>query len=88
MRKTVVKMICRGEYRVIFDDSAKRNPYTIYYEWTELNQSGWNHKRTKKIEEYGDLPSCLCYLAAILKDKYSEQPGKTPLDPPDNPHTV
>lgn len=87
MRKTVVKMICRGEYRVIYDDSAKVNPYTIHYKWTELSECGCRN-RTKKIKEYGDLPSCLCYLAAILKDKYSERPGKMPLDPPDNPHTA
>lgn len=58
MKKTVAKIIHNGTYRVVFDDNAIYNPYTIYYESYDLD--GDFHAR--KVEAYADLVGCLYHL--------------------------
>lgn len=57
MKKTVAKIIHKGTYRVVFDDNAKGNPYTIYKEW--YNEG----KHIKVIARYDDMTSCLYHIA-------------------------
>lgn len=57
MKKTVAKIIHKGTYRVVFDDSTKCNPYTIYKEWYN------NGKHSKKLTAYADMTSCLYHIA-------------------------
>lgn len=61
MKTQVLKMIHHGTYTVIFDDTAKTNPYKMYF--THYT-NGTKHK--KKVEEYADLYSCLCYLKVLV----------------------
>lgn len=56
MKKTVAKIIHKGTYRVVFDDSTNCNPYTIYKEWYEAGQ------RSKKLVAFQDMTSCMIYL--------------------------
>lgn len=58
MKKTVAKIIHKGTYRVVHDDSTKCNPYTIYHEYY-ANGS----KHTKKVTAYADMTSCLYHIA-------------------------
>ena len=62
MRRTVAKIINKGTYRVVFDDTKYINPYTIYRETHDID--GDFH--AKKVESYGDLASCLYYLADVV----------------------
>ncbi len=57
MRRTVAKIIHKGTYRVVFDDNAKCNPYTIYKEWHS------NGKHIEKLTAYEDMTSCLYHIA-------------------------
>ena len=61
MKTQVLKMIHHGTYTVIFDDTAKTNPYKIYL--THFT-NGTKHKN--KVGEYADLYSCLCYLKVLV----------------------
>lgn len=56
MKKTVAKIIHKGTYRVVFDDSTRNNPYTIYKEW--YNEG----KHSKVITKYQDMASCMYHL--------------------------
>ena len=56
MKRTVAKIIHKGTYRVVYDDSKYYNPYTIYYEHYS------NGFHSKKLVEYADLTSCLYHL--------------------------
>jgi len=64
VRRQVLKMVYNGEWSVVFVykemGESPMNPYKIYY------KSG---SSKKKIAEYADFYSCLCYL----KDKV--EPG-------------
>lgn len=59
MKKTVAKIIHKGTYRVVYDDSTRCNPYTIYKEWYD------NGKHNKKLTAYEDMTSCLYHIADI-----------------------
>lgn len=61
MKKTVAKIINKGTYRVVFDDSTNCNPYTIYKEWYNAGQ----HKQI--IAKYADMTSCLYHIAQEYK---------------------
>lgn len=58
MKKTVAKIIHKGTYRVVFDDNAKGNPYTIYREYYA---GGGKHRQV--IVRYEDMTSCMYHLA-------------------------
>ena len=58
MKKQIVKIIHNGIYKVIFDDSTKNNPYTIYKE--TYTADGRCH--TKTLVRYQDFASCMYYL--------------------------
>ena len=58
MKTQVVKMIHKGIWTVVLDDTAKINPYKIY----RTRYENGNKHRTKQTE-YTDFYSCLCYLA-------------------------
>ena len=62
MRRTVAKIINKGTYRVVFDDTKYINPYTIYRETHDID--GDFH--AKKVESYSDLKGCLCHLSDIV----------------------
>lgn len=53
MKKTVAKITHKGTYRVVYDDSTRYNPYTIYREWYNRG------KRTNKIASFSDFASCM-----------------------------
>ena len=57
-------MILDGEYRVIYDDKKAVNPYSVHHKWNELGEYGIR-KRTKKLIDYADFASCMCFLSAI-----------------------
>ena len=57
MTKTVAKITHKGVYGVVYDDSKRCNPYTIYKEF----YAGGHHKQ--KIAEYSDMTSCLYHIA-------------------------
>ena len=63
MKKTVVKVIHNGTYRVEYDDSKHLNPYTIYHEY--YGDGGRKHKT--KVEAYADLTSCLYHLSQTFR---------------------
>lgn len=58
MKKTVAKVEHKGKYRVVFDDSTRFNPYSIYKEYYE--DGGWHRK---KLVAYADMTSCLYHIA-------------------------
>ena len=58
MKKTVAKIIHKGTYRVVFDDSTRCNPYTIYKEY--YTAGGDKHRQT--IVKYQDMASCMYHL--------------------------
>lgn len=60
MTKTVAKIVHKGTYRVVYDDSRHYNPYTIYKEWYD------NGKHAKKLTAYADMTSCLYHIAEEL----------------------
>lgn len=62
MRRTVAKVVHKGTYRVVFDDTKYINPYTIYHETYDIDADF----HAKKVESYGDLASCLCHLTDIV----------------------
>lgn len=62
--KTLATMKANGEYRVIYDDSRRFNPYRIYYIWSELGPYGVDRHRELQ-EEYGDFYSAMIYLASV-----------------------
>lgn len=62
MKRTVVKVIYKGTYRVEFDDSKRYNPYTIYKEYFDGRQ-----KHKTKVEAYEDMASCLYHLSSLMR---------------------
>lgn len=64
MRKTreILKLTCKGGWKVVYDYTAETNPFIIYYFWRD-GSSG--HR--KLMERYGDLRSCLVYLANVME---------------------
>ena len=71
MKRTVAKIYNSGEYRVIFDDEKKTNPYTIYKKWNECGEYGIVH-RSKKLIEYGRLVDCMYHITWIIDGRISE----------------
>lgn len=57
MRKTVAKIMHKGTYRVVFDDSTRYNPYTIY---KETYSNGAKH--INKMISYSDFASCMYHI--------------------------
>ena len=62
MKKTVAKIIHKGTYRVVFDDSTNCNPYTIYKEYYTIGTAGAD-KHRQTIAKYQDMTSCMYHLA-------------------------
>lgn len=58
MKKTVAKITHKGTYRVVFDDSANGDPYTIY---KEFYAGGNKHKLI--VARYPDMTKCLYHIA-------------------------
>lgn len=63
MKKTVAKISHKGTYRIVFDDKAQVNPYTIYHEWYDQG------KHSKKIETYADMYSCMYHITHYIIDE-------------------
>jgi hypothetical protein len=63
MKRIIAKVICNGEYQVIYDDTQKVNPYRVYYKWCEVcGECGVKHRK-KQLQRYQDLGSAMYYLA-------------------------
>lgn len=58
MKRQVAKIIHRGVYKVIFDDSTMNNPYTVYR---------ISNGHTNKLIAYQDFASCMYYLSEVVK---------------------
>lgn len=61
MKKQLVKIERNGEYRVIYDDQQKVNPYKIVYTHYVLTKYGLRESR-KQIAKYANFSSCMYYL--------------------------
>lgn len=53
MKRQMAKIIHKGTWRVIFDDSKKTNPYRVT-------------KDGRKVIDYADLTSCLYYIGQAV----------------------
>lgn len=59
MKRQVSKILYYGEWKVIHDDTKAVNPYRVI-----LNG--------KKVVDYADLKSCLCYLSEAVESHAEE----------------
>lgn len=59
MGKLITK---KGTWRIIQDTNDNTNPYKVYLEYYDNDLQV--HKR--KMEEYGDMNSCLHYIAQYM----------------------
>lgn len=62
MRRTVAKVVHKGTYRVVFDDTKYHNLYTIYHETYDIDADF----HAKKVVSYADLASCMYHLTDIV----------------------
>ena len=64
-RATILRLTCKGVWKVIYDYTTRTNPFCVYYYWS-------GHQ--KLMERYADLGSCLVYLAnaAGWVERYGE----------------
>lgn len=62
MKRQVVKIINKGIYKVIHDDIAKYNPYTVY-------RVANGHQT--KLTALEDLTICLYFLSEVISDRNS-----------------
>ena len=58
--KLVGKIFINGEYRILFDEKAKYNPYRIVFIWYDAGR----HQKT--VNKYADLKSALFDLYASI----------------------
>lgn len=59
MKKQKATMIFEGNYKVIFDDQKKQNPYSVI-------SVSWDKKR-KKIAEFAYLDEAMQFLTNMVK---------------------
>lgn len=64
MKKTVAKIIHKGTYRIVLDDKAEYNPYTIYHEYY-----AGGSKHSKRVETYADMYSCMYHITHYIIDE-------------------
>lgn len=57
MTQTIAKIMYKGTYRVIYDDSKRYMPYTVY---KETYENGSKHKR--RLISYSDFASCMYHI--------------------------
>lgn len=57
MTRQIATLTHKGQYKVIYDDSNKQNPYRIVYKAN-------GHQKT--IAKYADFHSAMCLLAWIV----------------------
>ncbi len=62
MKRQVATMIHNGTWKVIYDDSAKLNPYRIVLVQNGYNKLGVWAKMQKTVARFADLASCMYYL--------------------------
>lgn len=60
MKRQIAKVSFNGEWVVEHHDTAKVNPYKVYYVY-------WNGGKHKKLRvSYADFRSCLCYIEQMV----------------------
>lgn len=62
MKRQVATMIHNGTWKVIYDDSAKVNPYRIVCSQYGYNKLGVWTRMQKTVAKFADLASCMYYL--------------------------
>ena len=64
--RQLASVLLKGyEYKVIYDYTAKTNPFVIYEFWNELTDHGcMKHKR--KVVSYNDYASCFWNLKELV----------------------
>lgn len=67
MKRQVATMTHNGQWKVIYDDSVKANPYRIIYIGYDYNKYGVWTQTQKTIQKYADLASCLYHLYQIAR---------------------
>ncbi len=67
MRRMLAKVVCGGEYQVIYDDTQEVNPYRVYHTWYELCGEHRLKRRKKQVQRYQDLGSAMYYLAEVVR---------------------
>ena len=60
MKKQVATLIHNGQYKVIFDDSTKMQPYRIIY---------ISNYKQKQLAKCADLPNAMKYLALVTMER-------------------
>ena len=64
--RQLASVLLKGyEYKVIYDYTAKTNPFVIYKIWNESTDRGWM-KRKRKVVSYNDYASCFWYLKELV----------------------
>ncbi len=53
----------QGDYKIIFDDEAKKEPYRVYHRYWDYGLLRW---RTVQIGRYNDMQSALFSVAGLL----------------------
>ena len=62
----IMKLSFKGQYKVIFDDEAKMNPYRII-------KCEWDGKQ-KTVQTYADMTSVMCHLTEVVREIENGKP--------------
>ena len=67
MTRQIATMIFNGEYKVVYTDSDKFNPYHVLHLYRDLDENGYPHFHKKTIAKYADVASCMFLLYSKTK---------------------
>lgn len=65
MKRTLAKINCDGEWKVVHDDTRTENPYIVYHCFRVLTESGCR-KREKMMKRYSDYSNALQYITNMV----------------------
>ena len=69
MKRTLAKINCDGEWKVVHDDTRNENPYIVYHCFRVLTESGCRKRERliKRFENYITALQYIIYVASILQ---------------------
>lgn len=65
MKRTLAKINCDGEWKVVHDDTRTENQYIVYHCFRVLTESGCR-KREKMMKRYSDYSNALQYITNMV----------------------
>ena len=65
MKRTLAKINCDGDWKVVHDDTRNENPYIVYHCFRVLTESGYR-KRERQIKRCGDYANALQFITNVV----------------------